>query len=115
MVFFILYLVLERFGFSFSFIELINLKNPFFSVIVNGEMHGFFKNSRGLRQGDPLSPSPFIIADEVLSRGLSRLFSHNLVGYYRHGRGQIPITHLLFADDTLIFLNVSKKKSGKSL
>lgn len=91
------------------------MKNPFFSVIVNGEMHGFFKNSRGLRQGDPLSPSPFIIADEVLSRGLSRLFSHNLVGYYRHGRGQIPITHLLFADDTLIFLNVSKKISGKYL
>ena len=74
--------------------------------------HGFFKNSRGLRQGDPISPS-LIIAEEVLSRGLSRLFSHNLVGYYRHGRGQIPITHLLFADDTLIFLNVSKKNLCK--
>lgn len=82
---------------------------PFFSVIVNGAMHGFFKNYRGLRQGDPLSPSLFIISEEVLSRGLSRLFSHNLVGYYRHGRGQIPITHLLFADDMLIFFNVSKK------
>jgi hypothetical protein len=38
-------------------------------------------------------PSLFIIAEEVLSRGLSRFFSHNLAGYYRHGRGQIPITH----------------------
>jgi hypothetical protein len=38
-------------------------------------------------------PSLFIIAEEVLSRGLSRFFSHNLAGYYRHGRGKIPITH----------------------
>jgi hypothetical protein len=47
-------LLQERFGFSFSFIELINLNNLvffffyfffIFKVILNGAMHGFFKNS----------------------------------------------------------------------
>ena len=29
--------------------------------------------------------------------------------YYHAGRGSIPLTHLLFADDTLIFLKGNKK------
>ncbi|XP_071921800.1 uncharacterized protein [Coffea arabica] len=101
--------VLRRFGFGEIFIDLVwrLISNVWFSVILNGASHGFFKSTRGLRQGDPLSPALFIIGAEVLSRGLNNLaMQSGFVGF------KVPyacptITHLAFADNVLIFANGS--------
>lgn len=65
------------------------------------------KSSRGLRQGDPLAPSLFIIAEEVLSRGLLALYASGAVKPFHVPRGCPATSHLLFADDTIIFTNGS--------
>ena len=106
-----LFQVLLRFGFHPGWVNYIRamFTNCWFSVMFNGILAGFFKSTRGLRQGDPLAPTLFIIAEEVLSRGLSEAFRSKKIGYYKVPRQCPIVTHLLFADDTLVFLNGCKR------
>jgi hypothetical protein len=71
-----------------------------FSVLVNGSPNGFFSSSRGLRQGDPLSPLLFVFVMEALSRMITQAVSGGLLEGFLVGN--VSISHLLFADDTLI-------------
>lgn len=100
-----LFKVLQRFGFLERFVDPVRctLSNNWFTIIINGKQSGFFKSSRRLKQGDPLSPTLFILAQEVFSRGIYSLFNRGLCQRYgTFGRGPAP-THLFFADDALLF------------
>ena len=103
--------VLSCFGFSELFVKIIGncLGNQNITVCVNVLRRGFFPAARGLRQGDPISPCLFVLAEEVLSRGLCRIYQQGLVKGFHLGRGSSLVSHLLFADDTLIFLRGLKK------
>ena len=77
-----------------------------FSVLVNGTPADFFGSSRGLRQGDPLSPLLFLVMMEVFSRMVKRMEGAGLCSGFRadgrRGRGEC-VSYLLFADDTILF------------
>ena len=81
-----------------------------FSVLINGSPCGFFSSSRGLRQGDPLSPFLFVLVMEAMSRMLGRVASVGLLsGFSVGGATGVPVevSHLFFADDSLIMCEAS--------
>ncbi|CAN1227539.1 Putative ribonuclease H protein At1g65750 [Linum grandiflorum] len=74
-----------------------------FDVLFNGRPTGMFRPSRGIRQGDPLSPFLFILMSNALSIMIERKLSAGLIHGIRLSRTGPLLTHCLFADDTIIF------------
>jgi hypothetical protein len=77
-----------------------------FSININGLPSGFFLSSRGLRQGDPLSTLLFVLVMEAFNRMIyATVDSGRLLGFSVGSSTQdaMMVSHLLFADDTLIF------------
>ena len=108
----LLYL-LNRMGFGLKWREWIKacISTVRFSVLVNGSPTGFFGSSRGLRQGDPLSPLLFLLTMEVLSRILKKIEDSGLLRGFQGGPVnsiEVHISHLLFADDTILFYDASR-------
>jgi hypothetical protein len=78
-----------------------------FYVKVDGGLLEAFHPTRGIRQGDPISPFLFLFCGE----GLTTLLHKYNIGFVDRGVrvcNRSPwISHLLFVDDSLIFINAS--------
>jgi len=73
------------------------------SVLVNGSPTDEFSLKTGLRQGDPLSPFLFLLAAEGFNILVESLLANNIfTGYQVGSSGSTVVSHLQFADDTLI-------------
>ena len=110
-----LYQVMGRMGFSSRWLSWINwcISIASFSVLINGSPACFFLSSKGLWQGDPLSPYLFVIGMEALSCLINRAVEGNYLSGSRIAvrRGEdLVISHLLYADDTLIFSKANKEQ-----
>lgn len=74
------------------------------SVLVNGSPTKEFSAGRGLRQGDPVSPLLFNLVGEVLHSMLEKAAEFGIIEGIRISSRAEQLTHLQFADDTIIFL-----------
>lgn len=89
--------VLESFGFNSQFCNWIKviLHSAKLSFLVNGRSIGYFSCKRGVRQGDPLSPLLFCLAEDVLSRGISLLVKEGKLNSMSGPRGFKTPSHVL--------------------
>ncbi|RVW46135.1 Transposon TX1 uncharacterized 149 kDa protein [Vitis vinifera] len=105
--------VLQKMGFGSKWVGWMwsCISSAKFSVMVNGVPAGFFPSSKGLRQGDPLSPYLFVVGMEVLDVLIRKAVEGGfLSGCNIRGGSESPlhISHLFFADDTIIFCEARK-------
>ena len=84
-----------------------------YAIRLNGQPYGMITPTRGLQQGDPLSPYLFLICAEGLSALLHKAsLKNDLRGVAALTRGP-QISHLFFADDSLIFCKATEKEGAE--
>ena len=96
---------MSKMGFHHKWISLMLecISTVSYAILVNREPHGYIPPSRGLRQGDPLSPYLFFLCAEELHSLVKQAELAGTVQGISLCHGGPKITHLFFADDSLIF------------
>lgn len=73
------------------------------SILFNGGKLNCFKPTRGIRQGDPLSPYIFILCMEYLGYLINKECMDKSLEPMKASRDNVGISHLFFGDDLMLF------------
>ncbi|XP_023871998.2 uncharacterized protein LOC111984613 [Quercus suber] len=100
-----LHQIMLKLGFSERWVGLIMqcVSSVTYAVRINGVPQGHITPSRGLRQGDPLSPYLFLFCAEGLSAMFHQAVQRRRLRGIAASRSGPKLSHLFFADDSLIF------------
>ncbi|XP_062028872.1 uncharacterized protein LOC133744858 [Rosa rugosa] len=101
--------VLDRFGFNHGWIEMVMqcISSVRYSFLVRGKPRGLVIPSRGLRQGDPLSPYLFLLGVEGFSALLRQKQEMGFLPGIEVFHDAPAVNHLLFADDSMLYAHAS--------
>lgn len=100
-----LLVVLKAFGFAKDWISWIvsMISTPLFSIPLNGSPTDTFHSSRGLKQGDPISPFLFILFAQGLSRLITKPKSNNKLKEILLLGMDISMNDQQFVNDNLLY------------
>lgn len=102
--------IMQKLGFPKKWIDRVMscVTTSSFSILINGKSYGNMLPSRGIQQGDPISPYLFLLCVE----GFTSLLAENKASI--HGvsicRRAPNVSNLLFVDDSLLFRRATKNE-----
>lgn len=104
-----------KLGFNRSWVGLVMwcVLTVTYFVIVNGSPSVVIKPERGLRQGDPLSAYLFLFCAEAFTSLLRSAEQNGKIHGIQTARGALVISHLFFADDTILFTRATNEQAGE--
>uniref|UniRef100_A0A803P795 Reverse transcriptase domain-containing protein n=1 Tax=Cannabis sativa TaxID=3483 RepID=A0A803P795_CANSA len=107
--------VLRKIGFSDTWISLVMkcVSSARYNVIRGGRTMGPITPSRGIRQGDPLSPYIFILCAEGLSALIKRYEDMSLIHGCKVANGAPKVSHMLFADDNYLYCKATLQEANQ--
>jgi len=108
-------MVMRKMGFNESWIGLVMkcLTSITYVVIINGSVHGSIMPTRGLKQGDPLSPYLFLLCAEGFSTLINEVAQCQQLNGISICGGSPRINHLFFVDDSLLFCKANGTECNK--
>ena len=109
--------VMRKMGFDERWITLVMLcvSTVSYSILINGAPKGFIKPTRGIRKGDPQSPFLFLLCTEWLHWLITQSTLRGDIHGFSLSKRSPSLTHILFANDSLLFCKSNVEECQKNL
>ena len=103
---------MQKLGFPKKWIErmMTFVTTTSFSILLNGKPYGNVLPSRGICQGDLLSPHLFLLCVEGFTSLLAKAENDGKIHGASICKGASKVSNLLFADDSLLFCRATQNE-----